>query len=126
MDGAKAGSGLLDPWAELAPLSRDESAERPFLQRLLELWCAAHGAAGAALYVRKGGSLDLELAVGGRDFPDEVAEDAAPPPGLGRLALPGGALLVVPAEALAKLAGDEPLTLLLASEARSCQLRRQL
>jgi phosphoserine phosphatase RsbU/P len=118
------------PWPELLALARDEAGDRAFLQRLLELWCErvpappAHPAVAAALYLRKGGILDLEIAVGEGAFPAEV-DEAALPAGLGALPLPGGALLVSPASAAAER-GDDPLLPLLAAAARACQLRCQL
>ncbi len=119
-------------WAELGALAADEAAERPFLQRLLQLWCEGTGAEAAGLYLKKGGVLDLELAVGERALPQEV-DAMALPAGLAALPLPGGALLVSPVEAATvgavgarPTAALAPLLALLATAARGCQLRRQL
>lgn len=128
---------LSGPWAELATLAREESGERAFLGRLLELWCSAHHAGAAALYVRKGGgALELELACGGRDFPaalDPLPEgDGAPrpelPSGLGAVVLPCGAVLLAPAGAAeaGRAAAGDLLLLLLDGAARTATLRRQL
>lgn len=131
------------PWAELAALSREENGERAYLARLLELWCAAHGGDGAALYVQKGaGVLELELASGRREFPPALEHSdagdghdgdhrgAALPSGLGRLTLPCGALLAVPGPAAeacrAAVTAGDPLFLLVDGAARGVQLRRQI
>ena len=112
-------------WAELGALAADEAGERPFLQRLLELWCEATGAAAAGLYLKKGGVLDLELCVGDLSFPEEI-DEADLPPGLAALPLPGGALLVSPEEAARPTPAAAPLLPLLALAARGGHLRRQL
>jgi len=117
-----APSAAAGVWEELSALSGDDLHERLFLQRLLEEWCAAHGAAGAALYLRPpaGGALELELAAGEGHFPEEL--DAAETPARS-LPLPGGLLSFEPAVAAA---GSHPLALLLAATAKCCRLRRQL
>jgi phosphoserine phosphatase RsbU/P len=123
--GAPAAERFERHWAELGALAADEAAERPFLQRLLELWCEESGAAAAGLYLKKGGVLDLELAVGERALPQEI-DLSALPADLAVLPLPGGALLVAPAAAARLIPAMAPLLTLLATAARGSQLRRQL
>jgi len=122
------------PWAELAALCGEAGDhDRSFLARLLELWCAAAGAAAAGFYVDRcpaAGPLDLELAWGEADFPDEL-DRAAPPAGLTLLPLAGAALAVLQpaapsAERRAAEAEPSPLLLLLTLAARDAQLRRRL
>jgi len=129
------------PWAELAALCRDETGERAYLGRLLELWCDAHGAGAAALYVRRAdGSHELEGCCGDLDFPAALETGDGGdgkagavlslnlPSGLAGLPLPGGGLLAAPAIVVARAAAGagEPLLLLLDGAARGAQLRRQL
>ncbi|HYH46701.1 MAG TPA: SpoIIE family protein phosphatase, partial [Thermoanaerobaculia bacterium] len=89
--------------------------------------CEESGAAAAGLYLKKGGLLDLELAVGERALPQEI-DLSALPADLAALPLPGGALLVSPAAAVASqlIPVMAPLPALVATAARGCQLRRQL
>ena len=61
---AGAGAVSLPPeaWRELLALCQDESADRALLERLLDHWRVAHGAAHAAVYLEREGRLELELA----------------------------------------------------------------
>ena len=61
---AGAGAVSLPPeaWRELLALSQDESADRALLERLLDHWRVAHGAAFAAVYLEREGRLELEVA----------------------------------------------------------------
>jgi phosphoserine phosphatase RsbU/P len=51
-----------EAWRELLALAQDEAADRALLERLLDLWRSARGAAFAALYLEREGRLELELA----------------------------------------------------------------
>lgn len=63
---AVAGVGAVslppEAWRELLALCQDESADRALLERLLDHWRVAHGAAYAAVYLEREGRLELELA----------------------------------------------------------------
>lgn len=61
---AGAGAVSLPPeaWRELLALCQDESADRALLERLLDHWRVAHGAAFAAVYLEREGRLELEVA----------------------------------------------------------------
>jgi serine phosphatase RsbU (regulator of sigma subunit) len=61
---AGAGAVSLPPeaWRELLALCQDESADRALLERLLDHWRVAHGAAYAAVYLEREGRLELEVA----------------------------------------------------------------
>ena len=61
---AGVGAASLPPeaWRELLALCQDESADRALLERLLDHWRVAHGAAYAAVYLEREGRLELELA----------------------------------------------------------------
>jgi len=50
-----------EAWQELLALCQDEGADRALLERLLDHWRAAHGAAHAALYLEQDGGFELEL-----------------------------------------------------------------
>ncbi len=121
------------PWAELAALGRDGGDnDRPFLHRLLELWCAAAGAPAAALYLERAAAdrpLDLELAWGEAEFPDQL-DRAAVPSGVTLVPLGPGLLAVAPAAAAPVSPDLTPplaqLLPLLALAARNSQLRRRL
>jgi sigma-B regulation protein RsbU (phosphoserine phosphatase) len=61
-----------EAWRELLALCQDESADRALLERLLDHWRVAHGAAYAAVYLERQGRLELELtspAVGAAGLP---------------------------------------------------------
>jgi sigma-B regulation protein RsbU (phosphoserine phosphatase) len=112
------------PWAELAALLQDGGDnDRLFLPRLLELWCAAAGAAGAALYLERAGRLELDAAWGEGDFPEEV-DRAALPASVALVPLGPGALAAAPPAAAA--AAASPFLPLLALAVRDGQLRRRL
>jgi len=122
------------PWAELAALCRDGGEnDRPFRERLLETWCAASGAAAAALYLERaagGNALDLDLAWGSGgagDFPDEL-DHADLPAGVFLLPLGPGALAVRSRDAENALsdAAASPFLPLLVLAARDGQHRRRL
>jgi serine phosphatase RsbU (regulator of sigma subunit) len=125
-----AGSAALSlppaAWQELLALSQDEAADRALLERLLDHWRAARGAAYAALYLEREGRLEMELvcsALAAPDFtpvahpgqPAEIASaayatshaahaglprvleaGAAAPAGMGLMPFAGGCLLFAP------------------------------
>jgi len=115
---AGAGAVSLPPeaWRELLALSQDESADRVLLERLLDHWRFAHGAASAAVYLEREGRLELEVASPAAGFPGArwlpgMNGSEAPPPALeaaaasaaalagsdlGVLTFPGGCLLFSP------------------------------
>ncbi len=130
-------------WRRLLPRVGEGGPE--LMAGVLELWCRARGAAGAALYVageRLGASeaprddagvspsLGCEATWGTGDFPDCLSE--APPDGLERFDLPGGSVLWRPEEGGAASAPrDEPealapLTVLLGACLANCRLREQV
>ncbi len=84
---AGAGAVSLPPeaWRELLALSQDESADRALLERLLDHWRFAHGAAFAAVYLEREGRLELEVAspaagfAGARWLPGMNGSEALPP-----------------------------------------------
>jgi serine phosphatase RsbU (regulator of sigma subunit) len=86
---ATAGAGAVslppEAWQELLALCQDESADRALLERLLDHWRRAHGAAYAAVYIEREGRLELELVspAPGLTGPEE---SAGPPPSLASLA----------------------------------------
>jgi phosphoserine phosphatase RsbU/P len=134
-----------DLWSELESLARRDVGERAYVERLLELWSGALGAAGAALYLEREagdaagragaeGAAELlrEVAVGEGPFPGRF--DTARPAGAEGFAswrLPGGLLVARRTGEAAAAAGEppappEPLTLLLATALRALRLRKQL
>ena len=127
MDPAQAGSQTLPPdaWPELLALCQDDTADRALLERLLDLWRQAHGASSVALYVERGGKLELELATPGSGLAAPRALDpAAPlPDGLDALRFTGGCLLYAPAR-IEPARG--PLTVMLASSLKTLRLRQEL
>jgi hypothetical protein len=129
-------AGAEPAWGELSALVRHDADDRPFLIRLLKIWSKAQGATASALYLTNGETLELEAGVGEEgdgDFPDEIAPSAAPE-GLTVRPLPGGAVVMALAlergergergERLERgpVTAEEPLTLLLATTAKSCLL----
>jgi sigma-B regulation protein RsbU (phosphoserine phosphatase) len=117
-----------ETWEELLNLSQDEAGERAMLERGLELWRTAHGAAAAGLYMDKDGVLELDVAAGEAPLP-AVCDPCDPAYGWLRLAA-GGLLFTPPGlgaagAPAAGLAGD-PLTLLLAGGLKSGRLRHEL
>ncbi len=121
-------------WGELSALVRPDADDRPFLIRLLKLWSQAQGATASALYLTNGETLELEAGVGEEgdgDFPDEIAPTAVPE-GLTVLPLPGGAVVMALALETGEqgergpVPAEEPLTLLLATTAKSCLLKHRL
>jgi len=86
-------AGPSQPWGELLALAQDETGERALLERLLGLWCATHGAAAAALYVDRRGSVE-QVAVVGSGLPVMIDSSALLQAEPGRLRLPGGWLVV--------------------------------
>jgi sigma-B regulation protein RsbU (phosphoserine phosphatase) len=134
-----------DLWSELESLARREVGERAYVERLLELWSGALGAAGAALYLEREGSdaagragaeasaeLLREVAVGEGPFPGRLDQThPAGAEGFVSWRLPGGLLVARrPGEAAAVApevpAPPEPLTLLLTTALRALKLRKQL
>jgi serine phosphatase RsbU (regulator of sigma subunit) len=69
-----AGSAALclppEAWQELLALSQDEAGDRALLERLLDHWRAARGAAYAALYLEREGRLEMELVCSALAPPD--------------------------------------------------------
>jgi sigma-B regulation protein RsbU (phosphoserine phosphatase) len=129
-DGAAAGTLPWPPpqtWIELLNLLKEESGDRVFLDRAVELWRQVQGADAAALYLDKGGFLEREAAAG---WPlPEALESSAVPSGFGSLPLPGGRLLFSPAS----LPADGPaasvsgaIAALLASALKGCRLKQEL
>jgi sigma-B regulation protein RsbU (phosphoserine phosphatase) len=122
----------LQIWAELLGLAQEEAGERPMLERCLELWREAHGASTAALYLDKGGAIELEAASGPAPLPalfdprPETVDPTGSGAAYGWLPLAAGGLLYTPPLAAdGALAGD-PLTLLLAGALKNCRLRHEL
>lgn len=141
-----AGAESLPPeaWRELLALSQDESADRALLERLLDHWRVAHGAANAAVYLERDGRLELELA-----SPTAPSAASAPsalgwmeelPPGLdaasaaaalaaagrGLLPFPGGCLAFSPGAPERSAAEHGPLPLLLLSSLKILRLRQEI
>lgn len=114
--GASALSLPPEAWRELLALCQDESADRALLERLLDHWRFAQGAAFAAVYLEREGRLELEVAspaaglAGARWLPGMNGGEAPPPAleaaaasaaalegsDLGVLPFPGGCLLFSP------------------------------
>ena len=101
-------------WQELLALSQDEANDRLLLERLLELWRTAHGAAAVALYRDRVGLLEQEALAGGTAELPPLLDVAALPGDLGSLRLAGGRLFYAPADLPLPAPGD-PLTLLIAA-----------
>ncbi len=117
-------------WTELLALLREESGDRAFLDRAVELWRQVQGVDAAALYLDKGGFLEREAAAG-QPLP-EALDPAAIPPGLGSLPMPGGHLLFAPPSPSSAVA-DGPaasmagaIAALLASVMKGCRLKQEL
>jgi sigma-B regulation protein RsbU (phosphoserine phosphatase) len=106
-----------EAWDELLALSQDDAADRTLLERLLEHWRVAQGAAYAALYLERDGRLELDLcavpplqprqSLGSASASHhaapatpaglpEVLDAAARPSDAGLLHFPGGSLLFAP------------------------------
>ena len=135
-----------DVWHELESLARRDVGERAYVERLLDLWCGALGATGAALYVeREAPDLGSRGAAGPAELLREVVTGEGPFPaslkmtaegrmvaaeGFSTWALAGGLLVARPAStggtAEAPAEAPEPLTLLLATSVRALKLRKQL
>jgi len=141
---ASAGAVSLPPeaWQELLALCLDESADRALLERLLDHWRHAHGAAFAAVYLEREGRLELEL-VSPAPGLTGPAEAAGLPPslevlspaaaaaaaatdsaGMGLLPFPGGSLLFSPRPPGAFDSG--PLPLLLMASLKILRLRQEI
>jgi len=146
MTGTSAPAGpqtAADIWNELESLARRDVGERAYVERLLELWCGALGAPGAALYVEREapdlgsrtppGAPELlrEVVVGEGPFPASfkaAADGLAGADGVATWGLPGGLLVArPPATGLdTETPPPEPLTLLLGASLRALRLRKQL
>jgi sigma-B regulation protein RsbU (phosphoserine phosphatase) len=114
-----------DPgWDDLLAALSDETRDAEALCALLERCRAEAGASGAALYITDGGVLRLEEAVGERVVPDLAP--ACPPPPPASLAVPGGLLVLVPADLTAGAAVPPPLAALVALAVRLALAKRQL
>jgi phosphoserine phosphatase RsbU/P len=136
MEGIGRAGTRAQAWNDLLILSRDETSERPMMERLLDLWRREHGVDAAGLYLERGGRLERESAVG-EGLPEVLDGDAPGRLGdLGSLEFPGGRLVFTPPSPTAGNAGDAgtdgngvaeaPLTLLLASALKSCRLKYDL
>jgi sigma-B regulation protein RsbU (phosphoserine phosphatase) len=148
---AGAGAVSLPPeaWRELLALCQDESADRALLERLLDHWRVAHGAAHAAVYLDREGRLELELAspavgfAAARGLPglpaalEAAAASAAAleASDMGVLTFPGGCLLFSPRPPAPADAADAPgapgaehgpLPLLLLSSLKILRLRQEI
>jgi sigma-B regulation protein RsbU (phosphoserine phosphatase) len=155
---AGAGEVSLPPeaWQELLALCQDESADRALLERLLDHWRLAHGAAFAAVYIEREGRLELELmspaaglsgsaeAAGLPRWLEAAAAASAGAAAMGMLPFPGGSLLFSPRlpdapaaagrraaeEAAAQVASagleHGPLPLLLLASLKILRLRQEL
>jgi phosphoserine phosphatase RsbU/P len=146
--GAVAVSLPPEAWRELLALCQDESADRALLERLLDHWRVAHGAAHAAVYLEREGRLELELAspavgfAAARSLEVAAASAAALEASeMGLLTFPGGCLLFAPRPAdpadpvdAADAAGAPgtpgaehgPLPLLLLSSLKILRLRQEI
>ncbi len=127
MEGIGRAGTMAQAWDDLLILSRDETSERPMMERLLDLWRREHGVEAAGLYLERGGRFERESAVG--DGLPEVLEGDAPGErgDLGRLDFPGGRLVFTPGSPPAgNGAANHALTLLLASALKSCRLKYDL
>jgi len=123
-----AGSGSAgpsQPWGELLALAQDETSERALLERLLGLWCANHGAAAAALYADRRGSVE-QVAVVGSGLPVMIDSGALLQAEPGRMRLPGGWLLFSPPGGAPGGGSNDPLPLLFAAALKSARLRHEL
>jgi len=137
-------------WRRLLPRIVDGGPE--LLTAVLELWCRARGAAGAALYVASDGgrlgasqatppelaatpSPECQTSWGEGGFPDRLPQ--ADPEGLERVDLPDGTLLWNPGDGVSASHGEEaeeadgaaalgPLTVLLGACLANCRLREQV
>lgn len=125
MSSEAAAAGHAALWQDLAALAGgDAGDDRALLDRLLELWCGALPAGGAAAYLERDGGYLREATSGEGSFPPTLP--AAAPLAEGQRGYPlAGALLVAAGGAPAG-APPQPLTLLLGSELRALQLRHQL
>lgn len=88
---------ILEPeaWARFLPVPSDDSGDLLFLEGLLDLWCRARQAGGAALYVEGERGLERQACFGGGAFPHRLARTTSGPvTELERLDLPGGVVLV--------------------------------
>jgi sigma-B regulation protein RsbU (phosphoserine phosphatase) len=117
-------AGPAQPWGELLALAQDETGERALLERLLELWCGAHGAASAALYLDRGESVEPVAAIG-RGLSELISAEGLREAQPGRLRLPGGWLVFSPPSS-GGAGGDDALPLLFASALKSARLRHEL
>jgi sigma-B regulation protein RsbU (phosphoserine phosphatase) len=132
-----AGAGFLPPeeWQELLALCQDEAADRALVERLLDHWRAACGAAGAALYLERQGGFELELvspAAGSHGFPPALEAGAAAladpqAAEMGVLPFAGGRLMFMPRSAQPGGGlGTGPLPLLLLAAIKNLRLRQEL
>ncbi|HUF78981.1 MAG TPA: SpoIIE family protein phosphatase, partial [Thermoanaerobaculia bacterium] len=122
---------LIEPtaWRNLLSRAADGAGQRAFLEDLLELWCQARGAAGAALYVLEDAAPSCEAIWGEGPFPHRPGEAAQRAAGLERLELPGGALLWRAGGGAGEAFGSAeagPLDALLVLALVNCRLRRRV
>ncbi len=111
-------------WNELLGLAGREGGERTYLERLLDAWCARHGAGAAALFVDGERGPERVAAVGGASFPATFTEGALGD--LEAVRLPGGFVVYRRGGASASASATDALPVLLACALRNLRLRRQI
>jgi len=111
-------------WNELLTLAGRDGTERAYLERLLDAWCARHGAGGAALYLENERGGDRVAAVGGASFPAAFTEEEHPE--LQTARVPGGWIAYRRGGTSATSSSSDPLPVLLACALRTIRLRRQI
>ncbi|MEO8505230.1 MAG: SpoIIE family protein phosphatase [Acidobacteriota bacterium] len=111
-------------WNELLGLAGRDGGERPYLERLLDAWCARYGVGGAGLYVDTERGAERIAAVGGAPFPALLAE--ASEHDLIEVRVPGGLVAYRRGGASAGMQTADPLPVLLACALRNHRLRRQI
>ena len=126
---SEAAAGHAALWQDLASLAGgDAGDDRALLDRLLELWRQALPASGAAAYLERDGGYLREASSGAGSFPPTLPAAAEGAVGEGQRAfrVPGALLVATGCDAVHEGPPPQPLTLILASELRTVQLRHQL
>lgn len=111
-------------WNELLTLAGRDGTERAYLERLLDAWCARHGAGGAALYLETERAGDRIATVGGASFPAAFTPGEEDDLQVARLA--GGWVAYRRGGASATTSASDPLPVLLSCALRTVRLRRQV
>jgi sigma-B regulation protein RsbU (phosphoserine phosphatase) len=127
LDRRAAAGDAADLWRELSSLAGATPGDRPYLERLLSLWCDALPGRGAAAYTERDGTFLREAQAGEGAFPASLVGD--PPERFLAYRLPAALLVALPAEDAPPVpppAAPQPLSLLLAAELRALRLRHQL